>query len=79
MKKNLFVGIAVVAFALSSCKKSENTENMSTDSSMTGTTDSMMVSPDTMAAPNADSINTTVMPDATGTGTGTTTDADSAR
>lgn len=81
MKKSLFVGIAVIAFAVTSCKKSENTESMDADSTMTGTTDSMMVSPDTLAAPSADTINTTAMPDATGTGTGTTgtTGTDSAR
>lgn len=81
MKKTLFVGIAVVAFAMTSCKKSETAESLDADSTMTGTTDSMMVSPDTLATPNADTINTTAMPEATGTGTGTTgtTGTDSAQ
>lgn len=73
MKKSLFVGIAVIAFAVTSCKKSETTENMDADSAMTVPADDMSMGMDSLSTPNADSINTTVMPDATGTTGNTTT------
>lgn len=78
MKKSLFVGAAVVAFALTSCKKTE-TENLeTTDADVTTVaTDSTMLV-DSLPSGNADSINTTVVAPATGTGVNPTP-ADSAR
>ncbi len=69
MKKSIFVAFAVVAFAVTSCKKSETTENVvDADSTMVVEADTMAVATDSLAAP-ADSINTTVVPEATGTAT----------
>ncbi|AYO56699.1 hypothetical protein CO230_00230 [Chryseobacterium sp. 6424] len=78
MKKSIFVAFAVVAFAVTSCKKSETTENVDNTDSMAVTADTLTVTTDSLATPSADSINTTVVPEATGTGTATT-GADSAQ
>ena len=68
MKKSIFIGAAVLALALTSCKKTETEDLETTDADVTAMAADTTMVMDSLPSGNADSINTTVVAPATGTG-----------